>query len=143
MALPAIALGLLLGYPLASSLASTISLAVGPFTVFPWIILLSLAVGFGVPLLAALVPLWIGTRITVREALSAYGIGAERAGGRLSRQAQRLSWISQTTWLGLRGVFRKRWRAALTLLTLTLAGTTFLVVQTATAATNQTSPTLC
>ena len=32
-------------------------------------------------------------------------------------------------WLGLRGVFRKRWRAALTLLTLTLAGASFLVVQ--------------
>ena len=36
-------------------------------------------------------------------------------------------------WLGLRGVFRKRWRAALTLLTLTLAGASFLVVQTASA----------
>ncbi|BCL78972.1 hypothetical protein ccbrp13_14370 [Ktedonobacteria bacterium brp13] len=137
--LPAIALGLLLGYPLASSLASASSLAVGPFTVFPWIIILGLAVGFGVPLLSALVPLWIGTRITVREALSAYGISAGRAGNRRARLAQQMPWVSQTTWLGLRGVFRKRWRAALTLLTLTLAGTTFLVVQTATAATNQTT----
>jgi putative ABC transport system permease protein len=137
--LPAIALGLLLGYPLASFLlASTIRLAVGPFTVFPWIIILGLAVGFGVPLLAALLPLWMGTRITVREALSAYGISAGHAGHRLARLAQRLNLVSQTTWLGLRGVFRKRWQAALTLLTLTLAGTTFLVVQTATAATNQT-----
>jgi putative ABC transport system permease protein len=137
--LPAIALGLILGYPLAASLASASSLAVGPFTVFPWIIILGLAVGFGVPLLSALVPLWIGTRITVREALSAYGISAGRAGNRRARLAQRLSWVSQTTWLGLRGVFRKRWRVALTLLTLTLSGTTFLVVQTATAATNQTT----
>jgi putative ABC transport system permease protein len=137
--LPAIALGLLLGYPLASSLATSISLDVGPFTVFPWIIILGLAVGFGVPLLSALVPLWIGTRITVREALSAYGISAGRAGNRRARLTPRRTGVSQTTWLGLRGVFRKRWRAALTLLTLTLAGTTFLVVQTATAATNQTT----
>ena len=135
--LPAIALGLLLGYPLASSLASTIPLDVGPFAIQPWIIILSLAVGFGVPVLAALLPLWIGTRITVREALSAYGISAGRSGSFLARIAQRLNWVSQTTWLGLRGVFRKRWRAALTLLTLTLAGATFLVVQTASAATNQ------
>ena len=141
--LPAIALGLLLGYPLASYLASnSIRLAVGPFTIFPWIIILGLAVGFGVPLLAALLPLWIGTRITVHEALSAYGVSAGRAGRaghRFARRAPRLSWVSQTTWLGLRGVFRKRWRAALTLLTLTLAGATFLVAQTATAATNQTT----
>ncbi len=136
--LPAIALGLLLGYPFASRLARTIPLDVGPFAVTPWIILLSLAVGFGVPLLAALLPLWMGTRITVREALSAYGISTGRGGGPLSRAVQRLPWVSQTVWLGLRGVFRKRWRAALTLLTLTLAGTTFLVVQTATAATQQT-----
>ncbi|HLV99334.1 MAG TPA: FtsX-like permease family protein [Ktedonobacterales bacterium] len=135
--LPAIALGLILGYPLATYLASTIPLDVGPFAVQPWIIILGLAVGFGVPLLSALLPLWIGTRITVREALSAYGISAGRGNSLFARAAQRLGWVSQTTWLGLRGVFRKRWRAALTLLTLTLAGTTFLVVQTATAATNQ------
>ncbi len=135
--LPAVALGLILGYPLAGYLASTIPLDVGPFAVAPWVIILGLAVGFGVPLLAALLPLWIGTRITVREALSAYGISAGRGSGLLAGLARRFTWVSQTTWLGLRGVFRKRWRAALTLLTLTLAGTTFLVVQTATAATNQ------
>ncbi len=136
-ALPGIALGLLLGYSLASNLAQTISLGIGPFTVAPWIIILSLVVGFGVPLLAALPPLWMGIRITVREALSAYGVSADRGGGLLSGAAQRLPWITQTMWLGLRGVFRKRGRAALTLLTLTLAGTTFLVVQTAVADTNQ------
>ncbi len=81
----------------------------------------------------------MGTRITVREALSAYGISAGRAGNRRARLTQRRTGVSQTTWLGLRGVFRKRWRAALTLLTLTLAGTTFLVVQTTAAATNQTT----
>lgn len=136
---PAIALGLLLGYPLASSLASSISLAVGPFIVFPWIIILGLAVGFGVPLLSALVPLWIGTRITVREALSAYGISIGSALSSRVRLASHLTRVSQTTWLGLRGVFRKRWRAALTLLTLTLVGATFLIVQTTAAATNQTT----
>ncbi len=135
--LPALALSLWLGYPLAVSLASTIPLDVGPFTIVPWVIVLGLAVGFGVPLLAALVPLLIGTRITVREALSAYGVSAGKGNSLVSNLAQRLTRVSQTTWLGLRGVFRKRWRAALTLLTLTLAGITFLVVQTASAATYQ------
>lgn len=136
--LPALVLSLALGYPLAVYLASTIPLDVGPFMVVPWVIVLGLAVGFGVPLLAALLPLWIGTRISVREALSAYGVSVGRARSLAGKLAQRLTWVSQTTWLGLRSVFRKRWRAALTLLTLTLAGTTFLVVQTASASTNQT-----
>src|SRR5437879_7324374 len=35
-------------------------------------------------------------------------------------------------------MFRKRWRAALTLMTLTLAGASFLVVQTATTSVNST-----
>ena len=133
-----IALGVWLGYSLGSALARAISLDVGPFAVEPWIILLSLAVGFGVPLLSALLPLWIGTSITVREAFSAYGISAGQGNDFLARVARRLTWVSQTTWLGLRGIFRKRWRAALTLLTLTLAGITFLTVQTASASTNQT-----
>lgn len=136
--LPALVLSLVLGYPLAVYLASTIPLDVGPFTVVPWVVVLGLVVGFGVPLLAALLPLWIGTRITVRDALSAYGVSAGQGRSLIGNLARRLTWVSQTTWLGLRSVFRKRWRAALTLLTLTLAGTTFLVVQTASASTSQT-----
>jgi putative ABC transport system permease protein len=130
--LPAIALGLLGGYGLASFLAPRVPIDIGPF-VAPWqIVVLSLAVGFGVPLLAALLPLWNGTRISVRDALAAHGVSAG-GNGMLAWVGRRLTWISQTVWLGLRGVFRKRWRAALTLLTLTLAGASFLVVQTASA----------
>lgn len=136
--IPAIALGLLAGYQLAVTLAASIPLAVGPFAVAPWIIALSVVVGFGVPLLAALYPLWNGTRITVREALAAYGVSAGQESSPLARFSQRLPWLSQTTWLGLHGTFRKRWRVTLTLLTLIIAGVGFLVVQTATASVNYT-----
>jgi ABC-type antimicrobial peptide transport system permease subunit len=136
--LPGLALGLYAGNQLAASLAPQIPLELGPYAPAPWIVLLSLAVGFGVPLIAALVPLWNGTRITVREALSAYGVGVGLGSSPLARLGQRLSWVSQTTWLGLRGLFRKRWRAALSLTTLTLAAVSFLVVQTATTSVNDT-----
>ena len=136
--LPAIALGLYAGNLLASMLAPQIPLELGPFTITPWVVALSLAVGLGVPVLAALFPLWNGTRVTVREALSAYGIETGQGRGALSRLGQRLTWVSQTTWLGLRGLFRKRWRAALSLTTISLAAACFLVVQTATASVNDT-----
>ena len=129
--LPAIALGVFGGYQLAAQLATTVPIDIGSFVLQWWIVLVGLAVGFGVPLLAALLPLWNGTRISVRDALAAYGVSAGNGNGVIARLGQRLTWISQTVWLGLRGVFRKRWRAALTLLTLTLAGVSFLVVQTA------------
>ena len=136
--LPAIAIGLLAGYQLAASLSATIPLAVGPFAAAPWIIVLSLLIGFGVPLLAAILPLWNGTRISVRDALAAYGVSAEQGSGPLTHLRRRLTWLSQTTWLGLHGTFRKRWRVTLTLLTLIIAGVGFLVVQTATASVNYT-----
>jgi ABC-type antimicrobial peptide transport system permease subunit len=129
--LPAIALGLFGGYQLGSQLASTVPIDIGPFVLQWWIVIVGLAVGFGVPIFAALLPLWNGTRISVRDALAAYGVSAGSDNGMMARLSRRLTWISQTVWLGLRGVFRRRWRAALTLLTLTLAGVSFLVVQTA------------
>jgi putative ABC transport system permease protein len=129
--LPAIALGLLGGSALAAWLASTVPIDIGPFALHWWIAGVGLAVGYGVPILAALLPLWNGTRISVRDALAAYGVSAGGGNRLMAHLGRRLAWVSQTVWLGLRGVFRKRWRAALTLLTLTLAGASFLVVQTA------------
>ena len=131
--LPALVLGLLGGYELGSFLASSAPIDIGPFVLQWSIVIVSLAVGFGVPILAALLPLWNGTRISVRDALAAYGVSAGTEKGPMARLGHSLTWVSQTVWLGLRGIFRKRWRAALTLLTLTLAGASFLVVQTASA----------
>jgi putative ABC transport system permease protein len=136
--LPALTLGLYVGNHLAGALAPQIPLTLGPFAVAPWIVALSLAVGLGAPLLSALVPLWNGTRMTVREALSAYGIGVGQGRSILARLGGRFTWVSQTTWLGLRGLFRRRWRAALSLTTFSLAAACFLTVQTATTSVNDT-----
>ncbi len=135
---PGLVLGILGGAGLASILARAIPLALGPLMVTPGLIALSLALGFGVPLCASLWPLWNGTRITVRAALAAYGINKGEGNGSLARLGQHLTWISQTAWLGLRSLFRKRASAALTLLMLTVAGTSFLVVQTAAGSVNET-----
>jgi ABC-type antimicrobial peptide transport system permease subunit len=148
---PGILLGVVGGYQLAAVLAASIPLALGPFAVQSQTILLGLLVGFGVPLIASLVPLWNGTRITVREALAAYGVsaGLDLDEGRspkdqrvkafvLRPSAFVLRRLSQTARLGLRGLFRKPWRVALTVLTLTMAGICFLVVQTVATSVNST-----
>ncbi|EFH85146.1 ABC transporter permease [Ktedonobacter racemifer] len=132
-----LACGIAGGYILAGKLATIHNLDLGAFTIPPDVLALGLAAGLLTPILAALLPLWNGTRITVRDAVSAYGISSigTPAHQRL-RQAitERLTWVPQTTWLGLRTIFRKRGRAILTILALALSGTTFLAIANATYA---------
>jgi putative ABC transport system permease protein len=127
-----IGLGILLGGKLAGALATSIPLAPGPAVVSAATVGLGLAVGVAVPLLAALIPLWLGTRVTVKDALSVWGVASAetRAPSTVARVfGRRLDRVPQTVWLGLRGLFRKPWRAAISIVTIAIAGTCFLVVQ--------------
>jgi len=129
--------GVLGGYLLVSYFGNLLTLDIGPLDVPPLLILESVAIGVGVPLLATALPVYFGTRITVREALSGYGLdgggGAAQRGGRWGRAIGSVfGFIPQTVQLGVRSLFRKRTRAALTLTTLIIAGTAFLAVQTTT-----------
>jgi putative ABC transport system permease protein len=127
-----IAGGIVGGYAVAERFAQTKFLDLGRFSIEPGTIVLSLLAGLAIPLLAALPPLFDGTRITVREALAAYGVtrSSARAGRVAQWVASRLTWIPQTFWLGFRGLFRKRGRAIMTIAALALSGMTFLAVMT-------------
>lgn len=133
-------LGMVTGYQLATHLASLVQEGAGPFSVpvdvglFSvswWVLLSSVGLGLVIPHLAALWPLWTGTRITIREAMAAYGVQVG-TGKHVHSWEHRLHWVPQTAWLGLRGLFRKPERAALTLFALILSGTIFLAVQVTT-----------
>ncbi len=126
-----IVLGIVGGTVLAQSFAASLALNLGPFTLSAQVIMISLIVGLALPLLSALIPLVRGTSITVRQAMSAYGV--QYAGRRTRAANRRFLWVPQTAWLGLRGVFRKPIRASLTLLALMLSAAVFLSVQTTTA----------
>ena len=131
-------IGLLVGIPggylLAQFLGGLVSLDIGPLQVSPSLILECIVIGIGTPLLAAALPTYFGTRITVKQALSGYGIdsGATQGGRGWSSVARRVFAIfPQTVQFGMRGLFRKRTRTILTLMTLTISGAAFLSVQTA------------
>ena len=127
-----LALGILGGYLFTGVILNLVNSDLGPYQIAPGIIVTSVLVGLGVPFAAALLPLWSGTRITVRDALAEYGTSSAHGGKSESKMGSRLTWVPQTTWLGIRGVFRKRGRAILTLLALTLSATAFLAIQTTT-----------
>jgi putative ABC transport system permease protein len=128
-----IGLGILIGGQAASALATSIPIAPGPAVVSAATLGLAVAIGLAVPILAALLPLWLASRISVREALSAWGVAGveDRTGGPAARFAsRRLTRVPQTVWLGLRGLFRRPWRAALSIVTVAIAAAAFLIVQT-------------
>jgi putative ABC transport system permease protein len=126
-----LASGIVAGSQLAVLFAGIMSIDLGPFQVSLWVLLVSILVGLLLPPIAALAPLWKGTRITVREAIATYGISA--GSGTQTAWGRHLSWVPQTVWLGVRGIFRKRLRAILTVLALALSCAVFLSVQITTS----------
>lgn len=96
------------------------------------VLLLEFAVALVIPLLASLWPVWQGTGITVREAISHYGIRGSDGKGRLDnwldQSLRRFPALSRPAVLSLRNTFRRKGRLFLTMLTLTIAGTVFMAV---------------
>jgi putative ABC transport system permease protein len=123
-----LALGVLGGYALVRFMGDLFVIDIGPLNVNPTLLLVAALVGIGAPVLAAALPVYFGSRITVRQALSGYGL--ENGGGQRRSVARVFGFIPQTVQLGMRGLFRKRARAALTLLALAISGAAFLAVQT-------------
>jgi putative ABC transport system permease protein len=126
-----VALGVFVGTNVASALARSIPLAPGPFVLPLAAIGLGLGAGFGVPVLAALVPLWLGTKVSVREAFAGFGVvsvGATGLGPLARLAAARFGRVPQSVWLGFRGLFRRPARAVLAIFTIAVAAACFLVV---------------
>jgi len=89
----------------------------------PHVLELEVTAGLLIPLLAALWPVFAGTRVTVREAISGYGLGKGRYGrSRVDRLMGRIRFLSRPLLLSLRNTFRRKGRLVLTLSTLVLGG---------------------
>lgn len=130
-------LALLIAIPLASVVAGLATrylagLANVDFAntdVPPQLLILEIVIGVALPLLAALVPITFGMRITVCEAISSYGMGKVQArAGMIDRWIDRVRGVSRPVLISFRNTFRRKSRLLLTLTTLTLAGTIFISV---------------
>jgi len=103
------------------------------FDVVDWhpplrVYLLQIAIGLLAPLLAAMYPVFSGTRVTVREALSSLGAKNAYGKGLLDRLLERIRGLPRPLLLSLRNTFRRKGRLALTLATLILGGAIFIGV---------------
>lgn len=84
------------------------------------------AVAIAAPILAALLPLLAGVRITVREAINTYGLTGGT--GLVERLVARLSRLPYSLLLVIGNTFRNRSRVVLIEITLVLAGVVFMMV---------------
>ena len=93
-----------------------------------------------IPLLAVLWPVLKGTAITVREALSTYGLGADFSHSFIDRIVEKIgsTFLPTLYAASLGNLFRRKGRLVLTLLSLTTAGVMFLVVMSLIASVNLT-----
>ncbi|MFN8473328.1 MAG: FtsX-like permease family protein [Anaerolineae bacterium] len=125
----AIPLGAIGSYAFVAYMASLINFNLQGFRIPATSLVLQITIGLLVPILAALWPISAGARITVREALSTYGMGKGRFGASWTdRIVERVRGFSRPTLISIRNTFRRKARLALTLFTLTLGGAVFVAV---------------
>ncbi|HNM38130.1 MAG TPA: FtsX-like permease family protein, partial [Anaerolineales bacterium] len=117
----AIPMGLVGAYFLADGLASSMNFDVTNFYLPTQPLILQAISALLAPLLAALIPIISGSRITIREALSNYT--PDSASNALS-----LGEIPQIANLSIRNTFRRKSRLALTFAALLLAGSMFISI---------------
>lgn len=145
--LAAIALGVPLGIAgargLALFVAGVVNTNLHDLSVTPAIVALQIGAGLLAPLLAAVGPVLQSVRVSVREALSDYGLAGDQFGaGRLDRAVEavvrRLRAIPPPLLLGVRNTVRRKGRLALTLATLSLGSALFIAVASVYASTRLT-----
>jgi len=116
------------GYQLAKYLAHQINVDLYAYRPSIPAFVTMLAVGLLVPMFAAAKPLWEGARITVRQAISDYGLGGGSGSNWMSRLLARVQDLPREWALALRNAVRVPDRLALTIATLSLGGAIFIAV---------------
>ncbi len=130
-------LAVLVGLPVGAWWASWFAnfagglLDFGPAAATPplYTVALAVAVGFLVPLIAALLPIRAGARVSVVSALNATGMSGTHFGhGLIDRVLGRLRGLPRPVALSLRNTFLRKGRLAMTLTTLVLASAVVMSV---------------
>ncbi|PJF21947.1 MAG: hypothetical protein CUN56_08505 [Phototrophicales bacterium] len=99
------------------------------FSAPPSVFVVQIVIGLVVPVASALIPVILGTRVSVREALDSRGIDTDN-NSLFDRITARIRGVPRPILLSFRNTFRQKGRLILTLMTLTLAGAIFATVFT-------------
>jgi putative ABC transport system permease protein len=123
-----LALGIIGSYLLLNVMGDAIGLTVGGFSIAPQAVIVGIVIGLGIPLLAALLPIWRGSRVSIRDAIMSYGLSANFGRGLLAKLVMSLTFLPQTGALAARNLIRNQMRVFLTIIGLAAAGASILAV---------------
>jgi putative ABC transport system permease protein len=125
----ALPLSALVSFGVASGVAQYLNFDIQGFRIPLYSIILQFIVAIIVPLIAAAVPVLNGSRITIREAFSTYGLSKPVIKEHwIDRVLNKVTFFSRPVIISIRNTFRRKARLVLTLITLTLAGAIFIGV---------------
>ena len=125
-ALISIPLSAQVAYAQVESLAGEVNFVFRGPRLVPWTIGLQIGLAILAPLLAALIPILQGSRISVQQALSGVSQNMPTGMGRISQRLARLRSVPRPLLISIRNTFRQKWRMLLTLITLSLGGAMFI-----------------
>lgn len=125
----ALPLGILWTRAAVGILTGIINFTITDFQPSQQVILIQVFLSLVVPILAAIIPITKGARITVREAISDYGLTKVRYGrGFIDRMVSEIRGLPRPMLLSLRNTFRQKVRLILTLITLAFGSAIFVAV---------------
>jgi putative ABC transport system permease protein len=123
--IPGVILGSYLGVLMAQAIDETLLTSIEGFSLSGSAILIGVVLGLAIPFLAAIVPVFLGTRVTILEAMTDVGISSDYGTSRWARAFNAIP-LPTNTKQAVSNVLRKKGRLALTWLTLTLAAAAFM-----------------
>jgi putative ABC transport system permease protein len=125
----AVPLGNILTRAAVSLLTGIINFDITNYEVPRQILYLQIGLSLLVPVAAASIPIFTGSRITVREAISDYGLTKVKFGdGFFDRLIGSIRGLPRPLLLSLRNTFRQKSRLTLTLITLSIGSAIFIAV---------------
>ncbi|MEB2288586.1 MAG: ABC transporter permease [Anaerolineae bacterium] len=125
--IPGVILGVIVGGAMAQEVAPFAFTLIEGFKISPMGVIVGVVMGLFVPVAAAFVPVFNGTRVTIRDAMTDLGIAGTWGRGLTARVIKALP-VPITIRQALSNVVQKKGRLALTVITLTLAAAAFMGV---------------
>jgi putative ABC transport system permease protein len=114
------------GWGMSAWLSGSFGADIGSFEFSPPIVLLVALLCLAAPVLASIIPIFSAARITVREAISTYGLSTNT--GLFERALTRLRFISRLVLITISNTFRHKRRVVLLEIGLVLSGLMFMAV---------------